>query len=541
MSDVWIIKDRLLAYQRPGRRNTRCVIFVHGIVGDVQTTWKAKDAQSGFVDLVKNDRELEDYDVFCFGYRSGYFRGAPIDNAAVQLRSALARLESRYEIVFIAHSMGGLVCMKYIVDELQRAARPLPIAGLLLYGTPTTGSDLINIAKLVGYGVGLKIPFVSSAMNMLLKSQTQLTDLATGSKFLEDLHDQWALRVVNGGHDDAGDGRMWLPVRAVTGEDDVAVKQASGKGVYGAIDWRPISCDHLALVKPKEANDERYLAGKDFLQISRRIKPYILDRVWKASQDIWGYRFARVSDNLEFFTAIRDKAAGSATVTGGTASASQQPLADFTACETECAYDFVLEKDNVEFGVSFGDNGLWGRESMPVYVHQIGLNLLPETEKTTLRSSLRKVLANPSDKEVWSFFFPRLSLRVDDHDLQEGAFTWPPSTREFANWILRRYNLPQALHGKVGTKIRLKISYKSIVPMSLPQFTFSAPWIVGGNIGVRVVVEGSFNYFVASHRLVPNAEAKQREEHIGTSREVAFAYNGIMLPGSVMEVRWQRK
>jgi hypothetical protein len=96
-------------------------------------------------------------------------------------------------------------------------------------------------------------------------------------------------------------------------------------------------------------------------------------------------------------------------------------------------------------------------------------------------------------------------LQADDDRLVEGAFFWPSSTRTSANWIVRRYNLPRALHGKVGTKIRLKISYMSIVPMSLPLFTFSTPWIVDG-IRVRVLVEGSFDYFVASHRLVPQAK-----------------------------------
>jgi pimeloyl-ACP methyl ester carboxylesterase len=186
--------------------------------------------------------EEQDFDVYTFGYRTSYFRGAPIDNAAIQLATALEELAQRrdYEIVLIAHSMGGLVCMRYILDQLERNQVP-PILGLLLYGTPATGSDLIKIARLVGFGIGIKLPPVRWLVNLFLKSQRQITDLATGSRFLTSLQANWVYRVINGGHESAAPGRMWLPVCVVTAEDDVFVSEESGKGLYGAIDWRPKS------------------------------------------------------------------------------------------------------------------------------------------------------------------------------------------------------------------------------------------------------------------------------------------------------------
>jgi len=70
-------------------------------------TWIEPKSRTNFFQLIANDDELQDYDVFTFGYRTGYWRGAPIDNAAVQLRAALTHLPQSYEnIVFIAHSMG---------------------------------------------------------------------------------------------------------------------------------------------------------------------------------------------------------------------------------------------------------------------------------------------------------------------------------------------------------------------------------------------------------------------------------------------------
>jgi pimeloyl-ACP methyl ester carboxylesterase len=493
-------------------------------------TWRKSKSGHSFADLILQDSELQDYDVLLFGYRTGYLRGASIENAAIQLRTALSYLpENQYSsIVLIAHSMGGLISMQYIVDQLQNSVVP-PITGLMLYGTPTTGSDLINVAKVVGYGIGLKVPGVRIAINWVLRGQRQIADLATGSEFLSRLHAQWAYRVVNGGHEKAGRQRMWLPVRVVTGEDDWFVKEISGKGVYGAMDWLPISCGHVDLVKPAGASDPLYMAAKTFLQMSRRIDPQILDRVWQASQDIWGFRSHRVSEQLVFFTVIRDMQDAQDT---------QTTLNGFSISETICEYDFVLEKDYVEFGISVGDNEVWTRKYLPVYVHQIGLNLLKQDEKNFLRASVDAVLSNQNDQEVWSRFFSKASITVDGFPLVEGEFIWPQS-RQFANWLLRKYVLPKDLRAKVGTKIRLKIDYASIVPLALPQFTFSAPWIING-IDVRVVVLGDFEYFVSSHRLVPRGKIDRTEDQLEKRREARFSYNGILLPGSAFEVRWRR-
>jgi pimeloyl-ACP methyl ester carboxylesterase len=153
-SEIVVIKGVLEGYQRTDRSNDRCIVLVHGLTGHRLSTWKEKSSK-GFVELFTQDTQVEDFDVFSFGYRTSYWRGAPINNAAVQLANALNELAQKrpYQIVFIAHSMGGLVCMRYILDQLDRGMIP-PITGLLLYGTPITGTDLIKVAKLVGFGIG---------------------------------------------------------------------------------------------------------------------------------------------------------------------------------------------------------------------------------------------------------------------------------------------------------------------------------------------------------------------------------------------------
>jgi pimeloyl-ACP methyl ester carboxylesterase len=533
-----IIHDTLVVRERTGRENKRCVVFVHGLTGDMIDTWKKdKNSPQGFVELLLEDPELLDYDVAAFGYRSKLWRGAPIDNAAIQLKSAVASLvaNGRYDgLVLIAHSMGGLVCMRYILDELEQAPPQPPINGLLLYGTPTTGSDLINIAKLVGFGIGIKFPPLRFFVNLFLTGQRQIVDLATGSAFLSKLHTEWAYRVVNGGHEKAGRQRMWLTVGVVTGEDDMFVKEASGKGLYGAIDWLPLKHNHTALVKPEKPNDPRYLRANKFLKVCRTHDTAILDRIWGASQNIWKSRTARVSENLDFTTVIHDEQSTSEKFKG-------LPMSGFGVCETHCEYDLVLEREEIEFGLSIGDDSIWDRANQPIYVHQIGLDLLSPNERNDLRHSVDSLLASPdNDENVWLRLFPRLELAVDGIPLTPGqVLTQVP--RNLANWMVRKYRLPPGWENKIGTKVRIQLDYHSVVPLQLQDFFFSAPWIINVANAVRVVVYGDFEYFVPSHRLVPMARAIQAGNVLARRGDATFSYKGVLLPGSTMEVHWRRR
>jgi hypothetical protein len=161
--------------------------------------------------------------------------------------------------------------MNYVLQRLDRQ-RPLPILGLLLYGTPTTGTDLIKVAKRLGFILQFTpIGTLARIFGFAMKRHRQLSQLETGSEFLQNLHDQWSRRVVNGGEQTLHeDGRAWLPVRVVTAENDYFVSEASAKSYYGQVDWHPVAFSHTELAKPPSRNDVRYQRARDFLKICRR-------------------------------------------------------------------------------------------------------------------------------------------------------------------------------------------------------------------------------------------------------------------------------
>jgi len=123
------------------------VVFVHGIFGDTLGTWTSSG--TSFFDLLKNDPEVgPKVDIFAFGYTSNFFKGGSfgIDEAANTL---YARLENEKvldypAIVFVNHSMGGLVVLRLLLQNPDVRERS-PV--IVFFGTPQEGAQITLIAK----------------------------------------------------------------------------------------------------------------------------------------------------------------------------------------------------------------------------------------------------------------------------------------------------------------------------------------------------------------------------------------------------------
>lgn len=151
------------------------VVFVHGLFGDTDTTWANANGQD-FFKLLKAEPGIGDrLDVFAFGYTSNKLEGGSLD-----IREAANMLEQSLQyhgvwnyqtVVFVAHSMGGLVALKEMIDNpAHREKVPL----IMLYATPQEGSEITAIAQHVVNNPAIK--------QMLMADQND---------FLKSLSDDW--------------------------------------------------------------------------------------------------------------------------------------------------------------------------------------------------------------------------------------------------------------------------------------------------------------------------------------------------------------
>ena len=126
----------------------RLIVFVHGVLGDYRGTWTA-DNGAYWPDLLKGDPKFNDYDIYTYGYSSPVLGASlTINELAEQMRLRFDddRILASYKsIVFLCHSMGGLVVRNYLL-KYRDAVSHVPM--IYFFATPTVGSDVANIVQL---------------------------------------------------------------------------------------------------------------------------------------------------------------------------------------------------------------------------------------------------------------------------------------------------------------------------------------------------------------------------------------------------------
>ena len=144
MKGEWLRKSQSIA-----------VVFVHGVLSSGETCWR-NDGGTFWPDLLLAEPAYEDVGVYLYSYRTTFFSGTyrlgdVVDD--LKERVKLDDLDSCRAIIFVAHSMGGIVVRKLLVE---RAADFAHIElGLFLVASPSLGSDYANflspLARLFGH------------------------------------------------------------------------------------------------------------------------------------------------------------------------------------------------------------------------------------------------------------------------------------------------------------------------------------------------------------------------------------------------------
>ncbi|RKK12797.1 hypothetical protein BFJ66_g2646 [Fusarium oxysporum f. sp. cepae] len=146
------------------------IVFVHGLKGDCQKTWTDKSSGNPWPKTLL-PLEIETARILTYSYDSTVTGkdDVPsqnrISNHAYNLVTALASLRqsdntTERPIIFVCHSLGGLVCQDALVTAKQRSEQHLQdivnfTRGVIFLGTPHHGSSLAKIGELVSRSVGL--------------------------------------------------------------------------------------------------------------------------------------------------------------------------------------------------------------------------------------------------------------------------------------------------------------------------------------------------------------------------------------------------
>lgn len=233
--------------QDPKSKNTKLLVFVHGIFGSSATAWGDPQTGAFWPKMASEDNRFKDVDIYLVNYYAPHFHGAPsIHETAV---NELGRLKSRNvfghynEIYFVTHSMGGLVTKSMLVqlnrgDDEQLLRR---VKGVVFLGTPAQGAGLAKLGSWL-------------SMNI------QLQDLEPMhfNTYLQGLEDQWVQLM-----EDRDKAKGFFP-RAycayetlATGISIVVPRETAASRCDGPLHSMPLN--HSGLATPTGIEDDPYL------------------------------------------------------------------------------------------------------------------------------------------------------------------------------------------------------------------------------------------------------------------------------------------
>jgi len=125
------------------------VIFVHGILSNGDSCWLNKNG-SYWPTLLCDEPDLKKFGVYIFTYPTGIFSGSyNLNDIVVALRHHIdfEKLTDHKRIIFVCHSMGGIVVRKYLVDQVVDLIKSETEIGLFLVASPSLGAKYANMLK----------------------------------------------------------------------------------------------------------------------------------------------------------------------------------------------------------------------------------------------------------------------------------------------------------------------------------------------------------------------------------------------------------
>lgn len=213
---------------RSREERTSAIVFIHGFMGAADTTWDR------FIRTLRKDGRLREWDIYSIGYSSRFALDVPLWSAdpklnvcALGFRTKLTHppLEEYKAIAVVAHSMGGLVVQRAIVDNEALRRR---ISHVVLYGSPSGGLKKARFGRLL---------------------KRQVADVAEGGEFIRSLRHDWERTF---------EGTLPFVFRTVAGSEDSFVPPESSLMPFPDSHRDVVPGDHIEIVHPATVEHPSY-------------------------------------------------------------------------------------------------------------------------------------------------------------------------------------------------------------------------------------------------------------------------------------------
>jgi pimeloyl-ACP methyl ester carboxylesterase len=217
-------------YERNEKKD-RVIVFVHGIFSSAIYTCTCSKNKVYWHVLLLQDSAFADSDVYVVAYETPYLGNRmTIDEVVSSManRFEYDKVFSHREVVFVAHSLGGLVVQRFLLTHREYAKR---VPFIFFYSTPETGSQLARLAQ-------------------VFSADPLLDQMFPGDKngYLLNLENEWIAANFEVKRFCAYETK---PLKGV-----LVVDRLSGTRNCGNKTPIPITKDHSDIVKPCSAQDD---------------------------------------------------------------------------------------------------------------------------------------------------------------------------------------------------------------------------------------------------------------------------------------------
>jgi predicted alpha/beta hydrolase family esterase len=227
------------------------VIFVHGLGGNLRSTWHPEELQDDNFWLNWLSQDQTDIGIWSFGYEAQPFewrgKAMPLfDQASNLLEWLETKGLNERPIIFVTHSLGGLLVKKMLntAQTFKKQKLIEQIKGIIFLATPHTGSHLANLISNIG---------------TLTRTTISVKELKSHAPQLRELNEWYRENV-------RGFGiitKVYYETRSVHGIS-VVDEDSANPGIEGV---KPVAVpeDHITIAKPTSKDNLVYIGVEHFI------------------------------------------------------------------------------------------------------------------------------------------------------------------------------------------------------------------------------------------------------------------------------------
>jgi pimeloyl-ACP methyl ester carboxylesterase len=230
-------------------RNAGVIIFVHGLFGDDTETWTNTRTNEYWPYLIRRDSTFAGYDVYVCGFPSKIInKSYTIDQLSDVMLTIFksASVSDHEELIFLVHSMGGLITRALLLksDDIIKKT-----SFVYFFSTPTTGSDLANVANLISNN-----------------PQTRDTSLIGDNSYLGSQQSLWLAK--------KNKPLSFCAYEVLPTNRFIVVSEESATNLCTER-LQPIRATHISIVKPPSMESLPYIAFKNAFNEAHRLNKSI--------------------------------------------------------------------------------------------------------------------------------------------------------------------------------------------------------------------------------------------------------------------------